>query len=244
MNSTQNYAFSIIVPVYNERDNMQRLGEALKSYLPKASVPTCVVFVNDGSKDDSLSLIMNLCKQNRDFFYISFSENHGLSTAIKAGIDITRSKYIGYIDSDLQTNPDDFNLLLPYLSDCQLVSGIRVNRKDSWFKRAQSRVANSFRRFITKDTATDTGCPLKVMWASYARKLPSFNGMHRFIPALISLLGGAYKEISVRHYPRVAGVSKYHFTNRLVAPFVDCLGYRWMMKRFIHYEITDADIDL
>ena len=152
-------------------------------------------------------------------FYISSDQNHGLSTAMKAGIDTVESKYIGYIDSDLQTNPEDFNLLLRYASEYQLVSGIRAKGKTLLVKKLQSKIANGFRRSMTGDTATDTGCPLKVMWTSYARRLPFFNGMHRFLPALMMLEEGTFKELPVRHYPRVAGVSKYHLWNRLTGTF-------------------------
>lgn len=239
MNNTSDYDMSIIVPVYNEEDNLDNVEKAMAEFLPKSIVKACVLYVNDGSKDGSLQKIKAICSRNKDSFYISSDENHGLSTAMKAGIDIIESKYTGYIDSDLQTNPDDFNLLLQYINDYQLVSGIRANRKDSGFKKMQSKIANGFRRKMTGDTATDTGCPLKVMWTSYAKKLPFFNGMHRFLPALMRLEDGKFKEIPVRHYPRVAGVSKYHLWNRLKGPFIDCFAYRWMRNRYIRYQISD-----
>lgn len=241
-NKTSEYELTIVVPVYNEEDNMERLERELSAFLPKASVRSCVLFVNDGSKDSSLQKIKETCGRQPDFYYISSDANHGLSTAIKAAIDTVESRLIGYIDADLQTNPEDFNLLLRYAGDHQLVTGIRTKRKDSWFKNAQSRIANGFRRSMTGDTATDTGCPLKVMWTDYARQLPFFDGMHRFLPALMLLVDGKFHEMPVRHYPRVAGVSKYHLYNRLVSPFMDCFAYRWMKKRFIRYEIDNHNI--
>jgi dolichol-phosphate mannosyltransferase len=243
MNKTASYDLTIIVPVFNEEDNMQRLEESLDDYLKHADVKTCVLFVNDGSRDDSEHRIEELCRRNQDFYYISFARNAGLSAAIKAGIDTAQSKYVGYIDADLQTNPDDFNLLLQYIADYKMVMGIRANRKDSSFKRLQSKIANGFRRMMTHDGATDTGCPLKVLHTDYAKRIPFFNGMHRFLPALILLQeGGCYKEIPVRHYPRTAGVSKYHLWNRLVGPFKDCFAYRWMAKRYINYDIAKENI--
>jgi dolichol-phosphate mannosyltransferase len=239
MNNTSKYEFTIIVPIYNEEDNMKRLENELSAFLPISMMPTCVLMINDGSKDSSLEMIKDACRRNKDFFYISSDQNHGLSTAMKAGIDTVESKYIGYIDSDLQTNPEDFNLLLRYASEYQLVSGIRAKRKDTLGKKLQSKIANGFRRSMTGDTATDTGCPLKVMWTSYARRLPFFNGMHRFLPALMMLEEGTFKELPVRHYPRVAGVSKYHLWNRLTGPFLDCFAYRWMKKRYIRYSIAE-----
>ena len=162
---------------------------------------------------------------------------------MKAGIDAAESRYVGYIDADLQTDPEDFAELLKFAPDYQLVSGIRANRKDSAFKRLQSKIANGFRRKMTGDTATDTGCPLKVMWTSYAKRLPFFDGMHRFLPALMMLEEGKFKEVPVRHYPRIAGVSKYHLWNRLKGPFLDCFAYRWMKKRYIKYHIDEENIN-
>lgn len=241
-NKTSQYELTIVVPVYNEQDNLGRVEKELKAFLPKSLVKTCVLFVNDGSKDGSLRMIEGICQRNPGFFFISSNENHGLSTAIKAGIDTTESKYTGYIDSDLQTNPEDFNLLLRYAPEYQLVSGIRAKRKDSAFKKLQSKIANGFRRKMTGDTATDTGCPLKVMWTSYAKRLPFFDGMHRFLPALMMLEEGKFKELPVRHYPRIAGVSKYHLWNRLKGPFLDCFAYRWMKKRYIRYTIEQTNV--
>lgn len=242
MNKTSEYELTIVVPVYNEEDNMERLEKELSEFLPKASVRSCVLFVNDGSKDSSLDKIRDICGRHDDFYYISSSANHGLSTAIKAAIDTVESRLIGYIDADLQTNPEDFNLLLQHTADHQLVAGIRAKRKDSWFKNLQSKIANGFRRSMTGDTATDTGCPLKVMWTDYAKQLPFFDGMHRFLPALMILVDGKFYEMPVRHYPRIAGVSKYHLYNRLVSPFMDCFAYRWMKKRFIRYDIDNNNI--
>ncbi len=242
MNHTTDYELTIVVPIYNEQDNMERLEQELAAFLPKARVKACVLLVNDGSKDNSLQMMKEACKRNPDFFYISSTRNHGLSTALKAGIDTAESRYVGYIDSDLQTNPEDFNLLLEYAPDFQLVSGIRAKRKDTPFKRLQSKIANGFRRKMTGDTATDTGCPLKVMWTDYAKRIPFFDGMHRFLPALMMLEEGKFKEIPVRHYPRVAGVSKYHLWNRLAGPFKDCFAYRWMKKRYIRYQIDDQSV--
>ncbi|MCH4181993.1 MAG: glycosyltransferase family 2 protein [Prevotella sp.] len=241
MNNTKDYDFTIIMPVYNEEDNLGRVEGELKAYLSTAPMKTCLLLINDGSKDHSLDKIKAICTRNKDFYFISSKENHGLSTAMKAGIDTAESKYVGYIDSDLQTNPEDFNLLLEFAPEYQLVSGIRAHRKDSGFKKLQSKIANGFRRKMTGDTATDTGCPLKVMWTDYARRLPFFDGMHRFLPALMMLEHGKFREVPVRHYPRVTGVSKYHLWNRLKGPFLDCFAYRWMKKRYIRYHIDEQN---
>lgn len=238
MNNTSRYQFTIIVPTYNEEDNIPTLGKKLGVYLSHSAYKACVLFVNDGSSDRSLAGIKEICHRNPDFYYLSLAHNKGLSAAIKAGIDETESIYVGYIDADLQTDPEDFDLLLAHIRQYTLVTGIRANRKDSGFKKFQSRIANGFRRQMTHDGMQDTGCPLKVMHTEAAKRIPFFTGMHRFLPALILLQeGGCVKQIPVRHYPRIAGVSKYHLWNRLVSPFIDCFAYRWMKKRYINYQI-------
>lgn len=237
MNKTSLYQLTIIIPVYNEEDNIAALEQRLGAYLPSASRKACVMFVNDGSKDSSLERIKAACARHDGFFYLSLERNGGLSAALKAGIDATESPLVGYMDADLQTAPEDFNLLLQHADSYQLVMGIRANRKDSPFKKLQSRIANGFRRMMTHDGVQDTGCPLKVMHTDYAKRIPFFTGMHRFLPALILLQEGRVKQVPVHHFPRTAGVSKYHLWNRLVSPFIDCFAYRWMKKRYINYSI-------
>lgn len=242
MNKTSNYLFTIVVPVFNEEGNILRLENELTHFLEIAKIPSCVLFVNDGSKDKSGELIKESCKRNSNLFFIELTRNGGLSAALKAGIDYTQSKYIGYIDADLQTSPEDFNLLLEYIIDYQLVMGIRSGRKDSFVKNISSRIANGFRRFMTHDGVEDTGCPLKILHTEYAKRIPFFTGMHRFLPALIQLQNGRVRQIPVRHFKRMAGKSKYNLTNRLIGPLKDCFVYRWMKKRYINYEISENNL--
>ena len=203
-----------------------------------------MLFVDDGSSDGSLPALQEICSRNEAFFYISFGKNRGLSAALKAGFDYACSRYIGYIDADLQTDPEDFDRLLPYLRDYDMAVGVRVKRNDSFFKRFQSKFANSFRRMMTGDGATDTGCPLKVFRAQAAKAFPMFSGMHRFFPALLLLQDGArYKEVPVRHKPRTAGVSKFSIWNRMMSSFADCFAYRWMKSRYISYNVTATDLE-
>ena len=243
MNRTSEYELTVIVPVYYEEENIYTLEKRLSAFVNGCSVKTCVLFVNDGSKDKSRERIVEVCQRNVGFFYLSLKKNSGLSAALKAGVDQTFSPYVGYMDADLQTAPEDFNLLLPYVKEYELVMGIRANRKDTFFKRLQSKIANGFRRMMTHDGVADTGCPLKVLHTDYAKRIPFFTGMHRFIPALILLQEGHIKQIPVRHFPRVTGYSKYHLWNRLVAPFLDCFAYRWMKKRYINYRIADNNLE-
>lgn len=242
MNQTSLFELCIVVPVYNEEDNMPRLEAELSAFLKNASINACVLFVDDCSSDKGLSLIKDICSRNEGFTYLSFSKNQGLSAALKAGIDVAQSVYVGYIDADLQTSPEDFELLIPYLNEYEMVMGIRMGRKDSFVKNLSSKIANGFRRMMTGDGITDTGCPLKIIRSDYAKRIPLFNGMHRFLPALIQLQNGRVKEIPVRHFERIAGKSKYHLWNRLVGPFKDCFAFRWMKKRYINYTIDSSNL--
>ena len=242
MNRTKNFDFTIVVPIYNEEDNIDRLERRLAAYIAKCPRKACVLFVNDGSCDDSLRRIKDTCKRNEAFYYISFARNAGLSTAIKAGIDYTESPLMGYIDADLQTSPEDFDLLLPHTEKYALVTGIRTNRKDSWWKRRQSRIANGFRRMMTGDTAIDTGCPLKILHTDVAKRIPFFKGLHRFIPAMVALQKKEYMQVPVSHHQRVAGVSKFSMANRFWGPLRDCFAYRWMRNRYIIYYINEAGV--
>jgi glycosyltransferase involved in cell wall biosynthesis len=243
-NKTACYELTIIVPVYNEEENIYRLEEKLSDFISQSlNLPACVLFVNDCSTDNSIDRITVVCNQQKHFYHLNLAKNSGLSAALKAGIDATWSTYVGYIDADLQTTPEDFNLLFPYLGDYEMVMGIRANREDSFVKSASSKIANGFRRFMTKDGIADTGCPLKIMRTDYAKRIPLFTGMHRFLPALIQLQNGKVKQVPVRHFPRMAGKSKYNLTNRLVAPFIDCFAFRWMKSRYINYQIADNNIE-
>ena len=242
MNKTGNYQLTVIVPVFNEEGNILRLEKELGEFLQTAKMSSCVLFVNDGSKDDSERLIQEVCGRNKDFFFLNLARNGGLSAAMKAGIDNADSKWVGYIDADLQTTPQDFNKLLEFVGDYEMVMGIRTGRKDSFVKNMSSRIANGFRRMMTHDGVQDTGCPLKVLHTDYAKRIPFFTGMHRFLPALIQLQEGRVKQIPVRHFPRVAGKSKYHLANRLIGPFKDCFAYRWMRKRYINYRVGASNL--
>ena len=233
-----NYKLTIIVPVYNEEDNLERVETELLNYINIASVPTCILFINDGSKDKSQTMIEDICNRNDAFDYVLFKENRGLSAAIKAGFDYADTELVGYIDSDLQTSPEDFNLLLDHITDNELVTGVRADRKDSFVKNMSSKIANGIRRAFTKDGMDDTGCPLKIIKTEYAKRIPMFRGLHRFLPAMIMLQNGRVTQIPVRHFPRIAGTAKFGLWNRLLGPLMDCFAYLWMKKKYINYDVA------
>lgn len=235
------YQFTIIVPVYNEEDNLKRVEKELLAYTKIAIKTTKILFVNDGSTDKSLTVIEDICNRNIEFSFISFKKNYGLSAAIKAGFDYTETELVGYIDSDLQTTPTDFNLLLEHIGINDLVTGVRANRKDTFVKNMSSKIANGIRRSFTHDGMDDTGCPLKVIKTDFAQRIPMFKGLHRFLPAMILLQNGIIKQIPVQHFPRVAGEAKFGVWNRLIGPLIDCFAYLWMKKKYINYKVASKN---
>lgn len=231
------YEFTIIIPVYNEDGNFERLEKELTIYLSVALKKTKVLFVNDGSTDNSQMHIEEICQRNEHFHFIQFEANRGLSAAIKAGFDFSDTEFTGYIDADLQTTPSDFNRLLEHINQYALVTGVRTQRQDSVTKKMSSKIANSIRIWFTKDGMKDTGCPLKVFKTDYAKRIPMFKGLHRFLPAMIQLQGGEVLEVPVQHFPRMAGSTKFGVWNRLAGPLLDCFIFLWMKKRYINYQI-------
>ena len=156
------HKLTIIVPLFNEEENLLRVEQKLGEYASQASIPTQILLVNDGSTDNSLKMVQEICARDEKFDYISFTKNAGLSAAIKAGFDHIETSLTGYIDSDLQTDPFDFDILLKEIENHDLVNGYRNQRKDSFKKNITSTIANKIRNMFTHDGMYDTGCPLKV----------------------------------------------------------------------------------
>lgn len=229
--------FTIIVPVYNEEEGLERLFKQLDSYSKNASKPTAVLFVDDGSTDNSPSLIQSYCANKDAFSYLLFDRNYGKGAALKAAFDTIETPLLGYIDADLQTYPEEFEKLFPFVPEYDLVTGWRKERKDTLVKRISSKIGNGVRILFTKDKMHDTGCPLKIIKTSFAKEIPMFKGLQRFLPAMVLLQNGKIKEVEISHYPRIAGASKYNFKNRFMGPLLDCFAYVWMKKTYIYYKV-------
>ncbi len=236
------FEFTIVIPVYNEEDNLERVYNEMSEFINCASKKTKVLFVNDGSKDASLSKIKEICSRSDSFTYLTFTKNNGLTAAIKAGFDYSDTIWTGYIDADLQTSPLDFNVLLGYTNDYDLITGVRQNRKDSYVKNLSSLIANNIRRAFTHDGMDDTGCPLKVIRTDFAKRMPLFNGLHRFLPAMVMLQNGRIIQVPVQHFPRIAGKSNFNLWNRLIGPLMDCFAYLWMKKKYINYQVEESKL--
>lgn len=232
-------ALTIIVPVFNEQESLPAFFAEMDSFISVCPLPAQVLFINDGSTDNSLQLLREKCRQTSSCTVLSLDRNSGLSVAIKAGFDHCQTTLVGYIDADLQTHPADFIAYFKFFPEYDMVNGIRTKRKDSLIKRLSSKIANSYRRLLINDGIVDTCCPLKIIKTSCAREIPFFIGMHRFLPALVQLQGGKVKQLPISHSARHAGTSKYNLFNRLIGPFFDTLAFRWMRRRYIRYVVAD-----
>lgn len=234
-------SFCILVPIYNEEENIDILFKELRKFISEASIPTQVILINDGSTDASKELINNVCKKDKNFSSLHLDKNYGLSTALKAGIDQAQTTYVGYIDADLQTHPEDFHRLLKHRNEYEMVIGVRENRGDGFMRSLSSKIGNGVRQLFTRDAVHDTNCPLKIIRTENAKLLPAFNGMHRFFPALIQLQDNTkVKQVLVSHYPRTAGESKFGVGNRMFTGLIDCLAFVWIKKRYIQYRIEET----
>jgi len=232
---------TIIVPVFNEEESLPAFFLEMDAFIASSPVPSCVLFVNDGSSDNSLKILTEKCSQTACCTVLSLDKNYGLSVAIKAGFDHCTTTLVGYIDADLQTHPADFLSYFSYFPEYDMVNGIREKRQDGLIKRLSSKIANTYRRLMINDAIKDTCCPLKIIKLSFIREMPFFVGMHRFLPALVQLQGGKVKQLPITHSPRYAGTAKYHLLNRLIGPFFDTLAFRWMRSRYIRYKIADRN---
>ena len=185
---------SVIIPVCNEEGNVAQLQTELEMAL--RDVPHELLFVDDGSQDKTLEQI----ERTPAVRILEFAKNTGQSAAIYAGLVAASGKILVLIDGDLQNDPSDIPRLLAEIDQgADLVCGYRLKRRDTWFKRVQSKIANRVRSRFTKDGVRDTGCTLKAMRSECREALIPFHGMHRFIPALIKGLGYKVTEIPVNH---------------------------------------------
>ena len=235
MNAPTSPAVSVVVPVFNEENNMAILQSELRNAL--AGIDHEIIFVDDGSTDRSAEKI----EPASNVRIVRFERNTGQSAALYAGIQAARGRTIVMIDSDLQNDPADIPRLLEEISrGADLVCGYRAKRKDTVAKRLTSRIANFVRSRFTKDYVRDTGCTLKAMRCECVVALVPFKGMHRFIPALIRGAGFRLVEMPVNHRPRRFGQTKYGFGSRAWRATMDMFGVRWLLSRRLNYKVRDS----
>lgn len=228
---------SVVIPVYNEQDNLPQLNTELHESLIPLGEGFEIVYVNDGSKDNSQKVLSQLSEAFESVRVLVFERNCGQTAAFSAGFRHSRGEYVITLDADLQNSPSDIPAMLAYLPEYDVVCGVRKNRRDTIVKRISSRIANAVRNKITRDQITDTGCSLKVFKKEYLDRITLFEGMHRFFPTLLKMQGANVIEVAVSHHPRTKGVSKYNVWNRALVSLLDCLFVRWMQERKINYKI-------
>ena len=224
---------SVVIPVYNEGKNIRPLANEVFDALA-GRIHYELIFVDDGSIDDTPDEIERMTNQNSAVTLCRHNKNRGQSAAVRTGVEASRADVIAVLDGDGQNDPKDILKLygqLVAVPNLSMVIGERRDRKDTWLRRVSSRVANSIRSRLLGDGICDTGCGLKVFYRAQYLSLPTFDHMHRFLPALIQRQGGRVYALPVNHRPRLHGLSKYGVSNRLWVGIMDMLGVRWLQKR-------------
>jgi len=239
--TVQHLTYSVVLPIYNERDNLARLFTEITDSMRKLARPYEVICVDDGSTDDSRSFIKGFRRDHPEFRLIAFRRNMGQSAALAAGFLGATGDYVITMDADLQNDPADLAGLVDYLDRFDMVTGWRQERHDSWLTRVSSRIANRVRNLLSREEIRDTGCSLKIMKRTYLNKIKMFKGMHRFLPTLMKMEGARVIEVPVSHRPRTAGVSSYGVWDRAFSGLRDLMALRWMQDRQIQFDITEED---
>ena len=222
--------FSVVVPFYNEAENLPRLIREIDAMLRVLELPAEIILVDDGSTDgfarfpSSPTFVIH---------WLHINQNSGQSAAMYYGMQEARGEFIILMDADLQNDPMDALKMLQKLEKerLDLVTGVRLHRNDNFIRRLSSTIANAVRGALLQDHTSDTGCTLKVIRREAAKRLPGWNGMHRFIPALVLSAGYKIGEMPVEHRARHAGVSKVAGGKRALRATVDLLGMLWFSRR-------------
>jgi dolichol-phosphate mannosyltransferase len=227
---------SVVVPVCNEAQNVEPLAREIAAAL--AGRPYEMIFVDDGSTDDTLAMLLGLRAAGLDSLRIvRHSFRGGQSAAVASGVRSAHAPWIATLDGDGQNDPADIPRLLaardaPGNTGVQLVIGNRTTRRDTAFRRLQSRIANGVRASMLGDGTPDTGCGIKLFPRAAFLDLPYFDHMHRFLPALFQRHGGRVISVPVGHRARARGVSKYGMLDRLWVGIVDIFGVMWLRRRY------------
>jgi dolichol-phosphate mannosyltransferase len=233
---------SFVIPVYNEEENLPRLFEQLVLVVNRLDRPCEIIFVDDGSSDNSLAVIRALAQQSLLVKYLALATNSGQSAALAAGFEAASGEVVVTMDSDLQNDPADIPLLLQYYGDYDMVNGWRFKRQDTLSKRIGSRLGNFVRNRLTGEAIHDTGCSLKVMRAGMLKRVRMYRGLHRFLPTLMRLEGARVKEVKVNHRPRLHGVSNYTNLRRGIEGLYDLFAVRWMIKRHLTVQVRERHV--
>jgi dolichol-phosphate mannosyltransferase len=225
---------SVVVPVFNERDNIVPLLTEIATAL-RGHSDFEIVYVDDSSKDDSFAVLKAAKAQFPELRVLRHLSQSGQSTALRTGIKAARGAWIATLDGDGQNDPADIPKLISMRNespaDIKLFAGWRVNRKDTGSKRWASRWANAIRSRLLRDATPDTGCGIKLFERVVFLDLPYFDHMHRYLPALVQRAGWQVRSVPVNHRPRGAGTSKYNNLNRALVGIADLRGVAWLIRR-------------
>jgi len=239
MNSRMDRApeLSVVIPAYNERDNLAPLLAELRAALGSGGRSWEIIIVDDASTDGSAELLAQVARADTGVRAVCLAERIGQSGALAAGLTCARGAIVVTLDADLQNDPADLPRVLAALDRADVVSGIRSGRQDAWLRRISSGIANAVRRGALGDRITDIGCSFKAYRREALEGLPMFVGVHRFLPALCQFRGARVVEVPVSHRPRRHGISKYGVSNRLWRGIHDLIGVSWLKVRLIRYSI-------
>lgn len=240
MASVTSIHLSIVIPVFNEDQNVVPLAEEIMTVLDGLPGGFEIILVDDASTDSTASLIKEIRHpQVRGVFH---RVNCGQSAAVASGFQAARGEWVATLDGDGQNDPADLPAMLRQAikDDVDCITGVRTKRQDNFIRRFSSRVANGFRNWITGDQVSDSGCGIRVVRRSALREIPAFNGMHRFLPTLLRGQGFSVVERAVNHRERLRGTSKYGVHNRLWRGIRDCFGIRWYLKRAVRSDRLHA----
>jgi len=232
---------SVVIPVYNEEDNLPLLWPELRGVLEQMAVSFEVLFVDDGSRDRSAEIIRAMREADARVRLVRLKANAGETAATDAGFKVARGQRVVTMDADLQNDPRDIPALVQRLEQWDAATGWRVSRGqgDSIVRRISSRVANLTRNWLSDESIRDSGCTFRAFRRECLRGLVLYRGFHRFIPTLLRMRGYRVVEVPVRNRPRRFGQSKYGVLDRLFVALVDLLVVRWMKNRLLRYEIAE-----
>jgi glycosyltransferase involved in cell wall biosynthesis len=232
------------MPVFDEaaciEQTLREVREVLER-MPGKRVE--LIAVDDGSGDDTPRLLRAAAAQWPALRVLRQEPNAGQSRAFRSGFDAARGAVIVTLDADGQNDPADIPALLERLATCDCCCGYRHTRRDTWAKRAGSRLANRVRNLVLGEAIIDTGCSLKAFRAELTRELGAWDGMHRFLPALFAMQGARIEQVPVNHRPRAGGRSKYTNLGRLKKTVADLLGVCWLRSRHRPCTVRELSAD-
>lgn len=233
--------YSVVIPLKNEEESLQDLIQEVEEAMTSLKAPWELICVDDGSTDQTLSLLTKLQSSKPYLRIVSFDKNYGQTSGFDAGFKAAKGEFVITLDGDGQNDPKDIPSLATLAKDADLVVGWRKKRQDNWIKVITSKVANFVRSRLCEDGVHDTGCSLKIYRKTSLEKIKLFHGMHRFLPALFLIEGFKVVETPVSHRPRLKGKTKYNFFNRSFNTIADLLAVRWMAQRALKYRIKSQN---